>query len=259
MMTVNRLRVSRHDDAGFTLVELIVAASITLLIGSMILGTVLTAGTSVKATHATTDLDGEATQLLNRLTGDLRQATAVWTTSGGVRVETPAITAVQNPFPGGTSTAVTSVTFNADFSGDGCIAGVVSDGCNPAPAVDPSDPETETFCWDPMTQLVYLIAGGVQPGSCAPTGGGSPQPLLSGHVDSFELSYESNNYLYDANGDGVTTWQELDAAGAPVGNGNGVLDGPELDHINAVRISLTVSELGHVQSDQTLVSLRNES
>jgi type II secretory pathway pseudopilin PulG len=249
------MRARRNDASGFTLVEMVVAAALGMLLTGMVLSTILVANRSVSSTQAVSDLNGEATELLNRLAGDLRQAAPV---RDGTAV-TPAIVGAQNPFPAGNPQQVTSITFDADFNGDGCIAGVVSDGCDPAKAVDPYDPETESFCWDPVSQLVYLVAGGVVAGSCTPSSGGSAKPLLSGKVSSLQISYDSSSYLYDANADGITTWQELDAAPPPVGNGNDVLDLPELNRIDSVQIALTVSESGHAQTYQTLVSLRNVS
>jgi hypothetical protein len=198
------------------------------------------------------------------MAGDLRQATPVFNTNAltGVVTETPAIVDVQNPEPSGVNGALTSITFDADFSGDTCIDGVVSDGiCASPPAFDQNYPETETFCWDPTVEIVYLIAGGVQhDGHCTPAHAGvSAQPLLSGKVTNLEIYCDSNNYLYDSNGDGVTTWKELDAAGAPVGNGNGLLDPTELPRVNSLKIIATLSQGGHTQTYQTLVSLRNVS
>lgn len=247
------------DDAGFTLAELLMVMFVSALLGGLLLSTLFVTKKSSDSTVAVADMNGEARALLDRLSGDLRQALPVWTLTSGTEVETPAITAVQNPYPGGSATAVTSITFNADFNGDGCVAGVASDGCSPAKAVDANDPETETFCWDASTQLVYLIAGGVTTGTCTPANGGASQPLLSGKVSNLQIAYDSNAYLYDSNNDGTTTWQELDAQAPPVGNGDGQLDMPELTRIDAVRITATASEDGHVLSYETLVSLRNIS
>jgi len=258
-----RLRSSR-DDAGFTLVELLVASFLGLVISGVVLSTVMVAQRSASTTTAASDLNGESRDLLNRMAGDLRQATAVFNTDAvtGVVTETPAITDVQNPEPLGVPGALTSITFNADFSGDTCIDGVVSDGiCATPPAFDQNYPETETFCWDPTVEVVYLIAGGVQhDGHCTPAHAGvSAQPLLSGKVTDLQIDCDSNNYLYDADGDGVTTWKELDAAAPPVGNGNGLLDTAELPRIDSLKIVATLSNGGHSQTYQTLVSLRNVS
>jgi prepilin-type N-terminal cleavage/methylation domain-containing protein len=58
------------------------------------------------------------------------------------------------------------------------------------------------------------------------------------------FSYSSNLLSYDWNGDGVTTSEELDAAPAHgvtgVGNGDGVLNYPELSSISNVSFSFTI-------------------
>jgi type II secretory pathway pseudopilin PulG len=258
---VRRTR-SSGDDAGFTLVELLIASFLGLVVGALILSTVVVAQRSANTTTSVANLNGEARILLNRMTGDIRQAMPVFNTDSatGVVTETPAITGVQDPGPGETPGSITSITFNADFSGDGCIAGIVSDGCPTPPPFDQNYPESETFCWDPGASVVYLIAGDVQAGTCKPsTTGVTAQPLLSGKVTGLEIDCDSSSYLYDANRDGVTTWQELDAAGPPVGNGNDVLDTPELTRIDSLKIVATVFEDGHSERYQTLVSIRNVS
>jgi hypothetical protein len=166
---------------------------------------------------------------------------------------------VQNPYPGGSANAVTSLTFDADYSGDGCVDGVVSDNC-PGGSVNVSNPEIESFCWNPATLVVYVIPGGVVSGSCTPLlAGVAAQPLtpLSGNVSALQIEYDSNRYLYDTNHDGVTTWQELDAQGPPVGNADNILNLPELDLINSVKLVVTLSEGGHTQTYQAVVFLRN--
>jgi prepilin-type N-terminal cleavage/methylation domain-containing protein len=259
MSALGRLAERAKDDqSGFTLVEMLVAMVLSAIVGGVLISLMIGAQRSATVTTSQNDINAEARDVLNRLSRDLRQAMPL--VNAGVKI--PAVTAVQNPGPGAATNAVTSLTFNADFDGDGCVAGVPSDGCNPPPAVDPSgnNPETETFCWDPTVQSVYLIAGGVNAGSCTPTSGTTPQPMLSGKVTSFQLSFYSNKYLYDANNDGVTTWQELDQAGLPIGNGNGTLDTTELVNINSVLIQVTVSDgHGHSQTYQTQTDLRNVS
>jgi prepilin-type N-terminal cleavage/methylation domain-containing protein len=276
-----RIRASR--DGGFTLIELLVAMTLSLVVGSILMSTLIVAQKSMATSSAVSDMNGEARVLLNRLSGDLRQALPVFTLTGGSEVETPAITAVQNAFPGGTSGALTSITFNADYNGDGCIAGVTSDnGCNPAKPVDANcngatpnatcNPETETFCWDPAVQKIYLVPGALTSG-CQGTAGAA-EPLLSGQVTDLQVWCNSSSYLYDEspNGgitppDGVTTWKEIDDQLAPIGTGSGTVNSgtrttpstAELAFIDSIVIVVTVQESGHTRTYQTLVSLRNVS
>ncbi|MGH2729592.1 MAG: hypothetical protein ACRDJI_03175, partial [Actinomycetota bacterium] len=63
------------------------------------------------------------------------------------------------------------------------------------------------------------------------------------------FSYSSNRLEFDSNGDGVTTWGELDmATDSTVGNGNGLLDGAELAYISSVNLALRVTK-GDESSD----------
>jgi type II secretory pathway pseudopilin PulG len=130
----------------------------------------------------------------------------------------------------------TSVTFWTDFDGlpgEGTVA----------------DPEVLTYSWDPSTKTLTLSAKGLA----------GTAPVLATNVSNFSLGLRSSKWQYDANGDGRTTWQELDAAGAPVGNANGMPDGPELENIDLVEVSMTVQEGVRVQTYNTQVDLRNRS
>lgn len=78
----------------------------------------------------------------------------------------------------------------------------------------PEDPnsagdfETLTFAWDPANNVITLngevLVRGVD---CV--------RLANGTCERDAFSYLSNQLQYDTNSDGVTTWQELDAAGCP--------------------------------------------
>lgn len=145
------------------------------------------------------------------------------------------VTAVSSPDP------TRSVTFGVDFNGNGTI--------DPSPV----DPERLTYTWDGSRILL----------SAADTTGTTvTQPILSGEVSEFRLDYRSSLYQYDCNGDGVTTWQELDAAacgpaGNTVGNGNGVLDAAELAYIDSVVLEFSVLDGSRKQDYRTQIDLRN--
>lgn len=272
-MRATRLRPIRRD-AGVTLIELMVAISLSIILGGIVLSTILASQNSAAATTHQVDLTAEARTALNRIGDDLSVAVPLLQINGdGTRTPLSAISAVQNPDgPGYQPGAVTSVTFQADFSGDGCVTGlavptdslvpVASATPCPATSLSPTAPEVETFCWDPGAQQLYLVPGPVTAGSCTPsTNGVSGQPLLAGKVTAFALSYRSSDYRYQTfsgkdPAKGMTTWYDLDAAGPPVGNNNGVLD-VELAGIDSVDISLTLSEAGASQQFTTSVDLRN--
>lgn len=261
-------------DAGFTLIELLVAISLSIVLGGIVLSTILAGQNSSAATTRQVDLTAEARTALNRISDDLSVAVPLsQLNADGTGTPLSAISSVQNPDgPGYRPTGVTSVTFQADFSGDGCVTGlpvstaslVPVAGATPCPAssLSATAPDIETYCWDPAAQQLYLIPGPVSIGSCTPTTSGlSGQPLLAGKVTAFELFYRSSDYRYQGlSGQdpaaGETSWYDLDAAGAPVGNHNGVLD-VELANIDSVTVSLTLSEAGLSQQFTTSVDLRN--
>lgn len=243
-----------RNDSGFTLIEMLVSMILLGALGTVFLTTALGSQTSAQNTGREQDLNEEARLALNRMARELRQATA--------------ITEVRNP-DGDTydSSAITTVTFTADFNGDGCIDGVLpSPAPSPTPtcvAADNNNPETLTYCWDPSANVrqLYLLPGTLTGNDCS-----AGLPILAGQVTSFKLSYRSNEYLYDTTGgtdggsDGITTWTELDQAGPPVGNDDGALDGPELANVDSIVVDLTVSANGnHAQAYTTQVDLRNLS
>lgn len=247
------------SDAGFTLVELLVAIVLTTILGGVVITVFLGINTSVNTTNAQQNLNEEARLALNRIARELRQATAITTPSGFT--EASAITAVNNPDGADyDDSAITTVTFTADFNGDRCIDGVNSSGtATGCEDYNANDPEQLTYCWDPSAAVreLFLIPGAFTGTSCQSDGA---QAILAGEVTSFKISYRSNNYLADANNDGITSWTELDADSPTYGNGNGTLDGGELPSIDTVVIDLTASEDGsHSQSYTTEVDLRNVS
>lgn len=239
------LRRVRRDDAGFSLIEMLVATILVTLLGGAVMTMVLAARTSTVNSASQQDLNEEARLGLNRMARELRQATS--------------IKSVMNPDGASyNANGVTAITFTADFNGDGCIDGVAADGTTTGcSANDPSNPETLTYCWDPSANVreLFLIAGTFSGSSCTVNGA---QPILAGKVSAFKLSYRSNLYLYDANNDGITTWSELDAAGPPAGNSNGTLD-TELSEIDSIVIDLTAQSGSHTQTYTTQVDLRNLS
>ena len=73
------------------------------------------------------------------------------------------------------------------------------------------------------------------------------------------MDLQSSKWQYDTDGLRGTTWQELDAAAPPIGNGNGRPDGQELAHLDLVQISMTVLDGARAQTYNTRVDLRNRN
>ena len=233
-------------DAGFTLIEMMVAMSLMVVLMLLTIQVVGTTGSAVKLTTDQQGLNEEARQAINRMARDLRQATSV-------------VTAVNPDGPSYSATGVVAVRARADFDGDGCIGGTGGSGCL---VYNASNPEDVTYCFLPAARQLYVIdnqAPGVTPVSSTSTTCAGGQPLLAGNVQTFLVEYRSNQYRYDTGPtDGVTTWRELDAAGAPVGNDNDALDA-ELANIDSVVLNVTMKIGSKSQQYRTQVSLRNRS
>ena len=215
-------REEEPRDAGLTLIEVLVAMGLFGVIATLLLGLALSTSAVTDDTRDRTDVAEEARTAMERLSRELRQASAI------DRVVLPST-------PGG---GPTSFTFWTDFDGDGHRT------------TGAADPEILTYCWSPTTARLRLT----DQDSCT-----DAQPVLAAEVQDFVVDLESSEWAYDANGDGITTWRELDAKGAPVGNGNGIADAPELAHIDMVGVTMSVEDGAGSQTYTTRIDLRNRS
>ena len=204
--TLRRLRRATGDD-GFTLVEMLVSIVLVGILGAILSATVVAADRSADTSVSDHNRTEEGRLAMNRVSRELRQAVVI------ERVSNPAGTSY-NP------AAISVVTFRADFNGDGCLGG--DPGCAPE---NPADPERISYCHEPAALVavprLYVRAGALPVPTTSCSGGA---PILAERVSTFSLEYLSNEYRLDADGDGTTTWEELDAGVPPYGNQNGVLD-----------------------------------
>lgn len=212
-------------DGGFTIIELAVAMLILGIVASALSSTMLGSRDTAETVRQVNNLNEEARLALNRISRELRQAKQ--------------IAAVRPP------DGSTGLTFDVDFNGNGTI--------EPSAA----DPERLTYTYDDTNSRILL--------SAADTSGTTvTQPILSGEVSAFALSYRSSRYTYDCNGDGVTTWQEVDAGCPsavpvvpPAGDADGTLDAAELPYIDSVVLDFTVLDGSRKQTYRTQIDLRN--
>lgn len=207
-------------DSGMTLIEVLVSMGLFALIGSLLLGLALSTDSVTASTRARAGVTEETRTAMERLTRELRQ-------SAGIEAVT---------LPGPSSAM--ALTFWTDFDGDG-----VRDTAA-------ADPEVLTYCWSPAT--LQLTLGATVDCDTA-------RPVLAATVAAVQLELDSSEWAYDANGDGTTTWAELDQKGAPVGNQNGRPDGTELLHIDLVGVTITVRDGSGEQTYHTQIDLRNRS
>lgn len=255
-----RWRRLRAEDAGFTLVELLVSIVLLSILLAALTTTVFAAQRSAEMSIQDHTRTEEARLAANRVSRELRQALQ--------------IDRVVNPMGAGyNADAISVVTFRADFNGNGCVNGVMPDGGTPPVCAsdDPvADPEIISYCHEPAAVAgnvprLYVV-GGALPASITSCSAG--QPILAEQVDGFGIEYRSSEYRLDANADGVTSWEELDAGLPPYGNGNGILDGTtnsvtgdaesELAYIDSVVVHIDLDD-GDGREFRTQLALRNRT
>lgn len=214
---------SRPRDSGLSLVEVLVAMGLFGLLSTVLLGFSLGTSQVTDDTRKLSGVNEESRLAMERFSRELRQANRV------LSYQVPA-----NP---GDPTAL---TFWTDFNGNG------------TQDLSVTDPEVLTYRWTPATGRLTLTAN--DPDGTAPT-----QPVLGANVSAFNLGLYSSLWEYDTDGNGMTGWRELDAAGPPVGDDDGTPDQVELDRVDLVTVSMTVLDGVQAQTYRTEVNLRNRN
>ena len=121
-----------------------------------------------------------------------------------------------------------------DFNGNGLFVNEAADG----------NYEDLTFAYDAIEDVITLNGADLIAGV---------EPVGSTGI----FVFTSNHLELDSNADGVTSSVELDQV-ANGGNGNGTLDGPEIDYVSAVEFTFQVRIDGHTTAFHSRVQLRNE-
>jgi prepilin-type N-terminal cleavage/methylation domain-containing protein len=213
--------MSRRGDAGFTLIETLVALGLSSVLGTLVLGSALALRNDTNALRSSSDLQDGVRLATERIVRELRQAGTI------DEVDLP-----QHP---GDPTAI---TFWADFNGNG-----VRD-------LDVTDPEVLTYRLIPGSGELTLTVDDAR-------GVAVTTPILATNVTAFDIDLHSSLWQYDRNGDGVVTWQELDVAPG-LGNNDGKPDGRELPRLDSVIEAITVRDGSHSQTYRTQVDFRNQ-
>ncbi|HYO61700.1 MAG TPA: type II secretion system protein [Actinomycetota bacterium] len=216
----------RHDrDAlrqdGFTLIEILVSMTIFSALCAGIFGVMLSATSSSETTRRIAGVSEQARLGLNRMVRDTREGSVI----------------------DSVSTDLNSFEVHVDFDGNNVIT--------PSPNTNTlGDFEELTYSYEPATKTLRLngeiLVSGVE---CVPEG--------SGCLPAF--SFGSNRLEFDTDKNGVTTWQELDAAPATygVGNGDGKLNF-ELPLISNVSFMLRVKDGTALRDFYAEAQLRNQ-
>lgn len=194
-------RTGRRDE-GFTMIEMLVAMALFAVLGTVLLGFALGSSRVADDVRRAGAVTGEARLAVERMSRELRQASEVYS----AQVDSAPLAQRQ----------VVSLTIGVDF--------------NEVPGIqdDPNDPERLTYTWDAVDRELTLA------------GGGDVAQVLAGGVVEADIRLRSSAWIHDTDGDGVTTWQELDASS--IGNGNGSPDGAELALIDLVSVELVVRD-----------------
>jgi len=208
-------------DAGFTLIELAVAMTVMGLLLSVIAATVTGSKRSADTVRQVNNLNEEARLALNRITRELRQASAV--------------DAVAAP------DGATSVTFWVDFNG------------NQARDTSAADPEVLTYRWDGSKILLSAADTAATTVTQPILSGEVSEFRLNYRSSRYEYDCSADGITtwqeLDASSCGPV--------GNTVGNGNGVLDAAELPFVDSVVLSFSVLEGSRKQDYRTQIDLRN--
>ena len=211
---------AERRDSGLGLVELIVAIGLFGVLTTILLGFAISTSQVTDDTRQLANVREESQLAMERMTRELRQAQEIRSVD----------------------TELKGFTFWTDFDG------------NTFAGYDPSDPEILAYRWDSATKQLTLTA---KDAAGAPIG--DPLPVLAAKVSTFTIQFRSSSWEYDSDGNGTTTWEELDNALAPVGNQNSKPDAAELKFIDLVGVTMTVTDGSHQITYETQVDLRNQN
>ena len=129
---------------------------------------------------------------------------------------------------------IVAVTLEVDFDGNGVID---------SSAVDP---EVLTYRWLPDQERFTLTAND-----------DVTRPVLAGGVVEADIRLRSSQWIHDADGDGTTTWQELDASS--VGDDDGAPDAAELALVDLVSVELVVRDGATTRRFTAQADMRNRT
>lgn len=170
------------SEAGFTLVEVLVAIVLASLLGGTMLAALISSAQAGRVVRNQHDIAQEATVVLNRMGRELREAYAIQSVtnaSGSGATYDPA--------------GNVEITFDVDFNNNGTIE------------PDAADPERLTYRFNRATHQVLLLASTYN------------TPIIAGGVNDMQLFFRGRDNdwtTYDTtakggNGDGLLNGFEL--------------------------------------------------
>ncbi|WP_370037849.1 type II secretion system protein J [Nocardioides sp.] len=167
-------------DAGFTMMEMLVAMALFAALGSVLIGFAMGSSRVADDVRESSNVVGEARLAVERMSRELRQAAEL----SGAQVD------------GG---KVVSLTVGVDFDGDGTVED------------DPADPERLTYTWKPSTKELTLSGGG---STVQVLAGG----VVAADI-RLRSSAWIHDGADGTTPDGTTSWQELDQSSIGNRNG----------------------------------------
>lgn len=211
-----------RDERGFSLVEMLVALAIFAAVSTGIVTVLLSVARGSATARRVAGISEQGRLGLNRMVRDTREGTVIDYVAPDQR----------------------SFEVHVDFDGNNVIT--------PLPGTNSlGDFEELTYSFDPGSKTLRLngevLVRGVE---CPRDGAGNCLPVFA---------FGSNRLEFDTNKNGVTSWQELDAAPATygVGNGDGQLNW-ELPLISNVSFALRVADGGTKSDFYGEAQLRNQ-
>lgn len=213
----------RLDEAGFTIIEMLVAMTLFSVISVGIYQVLFQTAAGSRTAQNVARTSQEARLGFNRMVRDTREAQDIVLPSA------------------------TSFQIETDFNGDGAI--------DPLPSDVTGDYEVLTFTFHEAADgLGTITAKSGTTEEVMMTGVDCVRKADGTCYDVF--TFLSSRLEYDTNVNGVTSAIELDAAPS-LGNSNGVLDASELDFVDAVSFQLRVTAGGETSTFYAEAQLRN--
>lgn len=211
-----------------TLVELMVAMFVLALVSTAAYQMLLAQARGAQTTKSIAEVSDNARLGFNRMVRDVREADLISNVTWNPTVVPP----VPNSF-----------TIKVNYNGDATY----------------SAGEILTYSFNPGAATVSLCLSNAA-GVCS----GTPEVFMEGVsvVSGYQaFDYASNNLDWDWDGNGATTWVEVDDAVAHgitgVGDDDGALDGPEFPYLTKIHFALEVSDGELANSFVTTAQLRN--
>ena len=208
-------------QGGFTLIETLVAIALFSVLAAGFYSVMLSQVGGSERTRSVARIAEEARLGFNRMVRDAREGTELAAEDGCAPSDMEA-----------------GECFNVkvDFDGDDAFDNPNASG----------DYENLTFSYNAGDDTIDIVVCDDDSGSC------ESEVLIDGvqPTDGSDIfTFSSNLLRYDGNGDGLTSWQELDGAAGDVGNGNGDLDVGEWQYLSNVAFALEIT--GEDEDDVT--------